>query len=88
MKQKQVIIIGGGASGMVAAIVAAREGAAVTLIEQKERLGKKILSTGNGRCNFTNAHMTEDCFRGDDKTVVKHVLSQFTHEDTLRFFSD
>ena len=88
MKQKQVIIIGGGASGMVAAIVVAREGAAVTLIEQKERLGKKILSTGNGRCNFTKAHMTEDCFHGDDKTVVKHVLSQFTHEDTLRFFSD
>ena len=88
MKQKRVIIIGGGASGMVAAIIAAREGAAVTLIEQKERLGKKILSTGNGRCNFTNSKMTTACFRGDDISIVDGVLSQFSHMDTLKFFQE
>ena len=53
MKTKRVIVVGGGASGLVAAIQAARGGAEVTVIEQKEKLGKKILSTGNGRCNLT-----------------------------------
>ena len=49
-----VTIIGGGASGLTAAITAASAGARVTLIEQNDRVGKKILSTGNGRCNYTN----------------------------------
>lgn len=88
MKKRKVIIVGGGASGMTAAISAAREGAEVTVIEQKERLGKKILSTGNGRCNLTNAHMTADCFRGDDTSIVSQVLGQFGYEETLRFFEE
>ena len=54
MKQRRVCVIGGGASGLIAAIFAAREGALVTLLEQNERLGKKLLATGNGRCNLTN----------------------------------
>ena len=48
MKKQHIVVIGGGASGIVAAITAAREGAIVTLLEQKDRIGKKILSTGNG----------------------------------------
>ena len=51
---RQVAVIGGGVAGMTAAVFAAESGAEVTIIEQKERVGKKILSTGNGRCNFTN----------------------------------
>ena len=51
MKNRTVGIIGGGASGLMAAISAARAGAQVTLIEHMDRVGKKILSTGNGRCN-------------------------------------
>ena len=51
---RDVIVVGGGASGLAAAIEAARGGCAVTLLEQKERTGKKILATGNGRCNLTN----------------------------------
>ena len=57
MKKRHVIIVGGGASGMVAAISAAREGAKVTIIEHQNKLGKKILSTGNGKCNLTNEYM-------------------------------
>ena len=85
-QKRKIAIVGGGASGMVAAIMAAREGASVTLFEQKERLGKKILSTGNGRCNYTNANMDISCFRGEELSIVEHVLRRFGTEDTLRFF--
>ena len=52
-----IAIIGGGACGMVAAITAAREGAHVTIYERNDRLGKKILATGNGKCNLSNRNM-------------------------------
>ena len=51
---RTVAVIGGGAAGMMAAVTASQNGADVILLEHKDRLGKKILSTGNGRCNFTN----------------------------------
>lgn len=86
MRQRHVIIVGGGAAGLVAAITAAKEGARVTLIEQKDRLGKKILSTGNGRCNLTNEYMNADCFRGDDTAIVSEVLEQFGYQETVEFF--
>lgn len=73
---------------MIAAITAARNGADVTIIEQKERLGKKILSTGNGRCNYTNARMDASFFRGEDISIVESVLSQFDANDTLQFFEE
>lgn len=86
MSTKRVIIVGGGASGLVAAIQAARGGGEVTIIEQKERLGKKILSTGNGKCNLTNEYMNLECFRGEDMSAVSKVLEHFGYEDTLSFF--
>ena len=86
MKKRQVIVVGGGASGMVAAITAAREGAEVTIIEHKSQLGKKILSTGNGKCNLTNTVMTTDCFRGENLSIVEQVLQQFGYRETLDFF--
>ena len=88
MRKRHVIIVGGGASGLAAAISAAREGAKVTLIEQKDRVGKKILSTGNGRCNLTNTYMEVECFRGDDVSIVSKVLDQFGYEETMRFFEE
>lgn len=88
MKSRHVIIVGGGASGLVAAIATARDGADVTIIEQKDRVGKKILSTGNGRCNLTNEYMNAECFRGDDTTIVPQVLKQFGYEETTFFFED
>ena len=86
MKAKNVIIVGGGASGLVAAISAARNGANVTIIEQKDRLGKKILSTGNGKCNLTNEYMEIECFRGDDTSIVSKVLDKFGYKETCQFF--
>ena len=62
MKEYDVIVVGGGAAGMMAAISAAKEGAEVALVEKNEKLGKKIYITGKGRCNLTNACETEDFF--------------------------
>ena len=59
MLQTDLIVIGGGASGMTAALSAAYAGARVLIIEHKERVGKKILSTGNGRCNLSNSSVSE-----------------------------
>lgn len=88
MKQRHVVVTGGGASGMVAAIAAARGGAKVTILEQKARIGKKILSTGNGKCNLTNEVMSDTCFRGDDTSIVSEVLAQFGYPETVQFFEE
>ncbi len=80
------IIIGGGAAGLMAAITAAENGAEVTILEHMPRVGKKILSTGNGKCNMTNLHMTADCYRCGVPEVPMRVIGKFPVEDTLRFF--
>ena len=80
-----VIIIGAGASGMMAAATAASKGASVALLEHKDDIGKKILATGNGRCNFTNTDMSVNRFHGS-KALIKNGLSQFDYADTIRFF--
>ena len=53
--ERRVLVIGGGAAGMMAALTAAERGCTVTLLEKNEKLGKKIYITGKGRCNYTNA---------------------------------
>lgn len=84
---QDIIVIGGGASGMTAAIAAARRGAAVTILEQNDIMGKKILSTGNGRCNLTNLDMKSAYYRGGSEEFVSQVLSGFTVADAFDFFS-
>ena len=80
-------IIGGGASGMIAAIAAAGQGAEVTVLESGDRIGRKILATGNGKCNFTNAKMDNNCFRSNTLADISPFLDKFGVEDTLNFFS-
>lgn len=80
-----VMVLGAGASGIMAAITAARHGARVLLLEQKEKIGKKILATGNGKCNFTNAKMELSAFRGN-QSMAEQILSQFGLAETLEFF--
>ncbi len=88
MAKNKVIIIGGGASGLVASIIAARQGAKVTILEHKNRVGKKILATGNGRCNLSNEIMTSSRFHSDTKNIFDSIYKQFNLEDTRDFFSD
>lgn len=84
--KKTVIVVGGGASGMAAAITAARGGASVTILEHTPRLGKKLLSTGNGKCNLTNLSMPKDAYRGTDRNIICQVLQKTGVEETLKFF--
>jgi len=81
-------IIGGGAAGMMAAITAARQGANVTVLERGERVGKKILVTGNGKCNLGNTCMDMEKYYGGDKAWIEEALHRFGTEDTIRFFRE
>ena len=83
---KKVLIIGGGASGLMAAIAAAEQGAKVTLLEKNKQTGKKLLVTGNGRCNFTNKDQKLEHYRSEAPEFVREALSQFSMGDTVRFF--
>ena len=83
-----IAVIGGGAAGMMAAIAAARRGADVTLIEQNKICGKKLLITGKGRCNITNACPTEDIFRNipTNPRFLYSAVYAFSNYDTVDFF--
>ncbi len=83
---RQIAVIGGGAAGMMAAIGAAGEGAAVTVYEKNDRVGKKILSTGNGRCNFSNEAMGAEFYHGSGKVLADEILSSFGVSQTKAFF--
>lgn len=88
MTDTDVAVIGGGAAGLMAAITAARCGVKTILIEHMDRVGKKILSTGNGKCNYTNAMQGVSCYRGENPAFVLSVFSQFGMEDTVQFFKE
>lgn len=84
--KKQIGVIGGGAAGMMAAITAAREGAQVTILERNDRVGRKILQTGNGKCNLGNRALSVECYHGGDPEGIGKVLERFDTEDTIHFF--
>lgn len=82
----RIAIIGGGASGLTAAIAAAERGAQVVIFEANERVGKKILSTGNGRCNMTNINADINHYHGEDPSFIHGAASVMWVDDTIRFF--
>lgn len=86
--QYDIAIIGGGAAGMVAAISAARAGAKVLILEHMDRIGKKILATGNGKCNYTNEDQAFEHYRGDHPEFILPVMEQFGFEETISFFEE
>ena len=87
---KEAIIIGGGAAGMTAAVFAARAGVKVTLLEAGDRVGKKLLRTGNGRCNLTNdgCRHPEGAYSGTDPCFADEVLRRFDIDETIKFWKD
>ena len=83
---KHIAVIGGGASGLVAAVSAARKGAFVTIYEKNSRLGKKILSTGNGRCNISNKNAGISNYHGNDVSFMADTVENFWVKETEEFF--
>ncbi len=88
--KKRVIVIGGGASGMMAAITAAENGADVTLLEKNDRLGKKILITGKGRCNVTTDKDTTEIISSfvHNGKFLYTALSSFSNQQVKYFFEE
>ena len=82
------IVLGAGPAGMMASITAASKGLRVCLLEHQDRVGKKILSTGNGKCNLTNLNISPDCFHSNSNADYFSVISKFMPEDIIECFKD
>lgn len=88
MAEYDTIIAGGGPAGMTAALSCARKGQRVLLIDRGERVGKKILVTGNGKCNLTNLRQSPECYRGENPERICGVLSAFGQQDAMELFHE
>lgn len=84
----KVAVIGGGAAGMMAAITAAENGAKVTVYERNDRVGKKILATGNGKCNFSNILMQPAFFHGKNVDAAWNIIQNFDEKKVITFFEN
>ncbi len=86
---KRILIVGGGAAGLAAALSAAsvNPSAQITVLEGLDRVGKKILATGNGRCNLTNARITPAHYHSSQPEALAPLISAMPTERTLSFFS-
>ena len=82
----KVIVIGGGASGMVSAIVAARRGGNVTILERNGSLGKKILVTGNGKCNYFNDDFDVKHYNSNNIDILSNIINDNNKKRVLYFF--
>jgi hypothetical protein len=80
--------MGGGASGMMAALTAAKSGGRVVIYEKNSRVGKKLLATGNGRCNITNTGCDAKNYHGESPGFAKAALDKFSADNTLEFFEN
>ena len=85
--KKKIAIIGGGASGLVCALIAAGQKNEITIIEKNKRAGRKILATGNGRCNITNVRINPSFYHGHHPSFVNYALRQFDNKEAERFFN-
>lgn len=84
----KVLVLGGGPAGMTAALAAARAGAEVLLLEQNERIGKKLLLTGNGKCNYTNLELDAARYDTDGPDFVRKLIKRYPPETIIRFLED
>ena len=83
---KDIIIIGGGASGLVAAIYASKAGRKVTILEKNKTCGKKILITGNGKCNYWNNDQSISHYHSNNKELLISILTEENKKEILKLF--
>src|SRR6056297_1294192 len=83
-----VVVIGAGAAGLMCAIAAGRRGRSVLVVDHANKVGKKILMSGGGRCNFTNMHSTPDNFLSANPHFCKSALSRYTPWDFIALVED
>lgn len=83
---REIFIVGAGASGLAAAVTAAGAGAKVCVAERMDKAGKKILATGNGKCNYTNRNISEACYRSENPAFISAFVRRCRWEDTVDFF--
>ena len=90
MKNENIVVIGGGPAGMMSSITASRSGSRVTLVEKNHILGKKLLLTGNGRCNFTNTADIETFLAkfGKNGRFLRNAYAAFPSSRLVKFFED
>ena len=88
MQKFRTLIIGGGASGIVAAISAKRKGDDAAICERMPRIGKKILVTGNGRCNLLNEKLDESFYNYSARTLVRSIFEKFGKDTIYKFFKE
>jgi predicted Rossmann fold flavoprotein len=88
LSKYSTIVIGGGASGICAAISTIRRGESVIICEKMPQLGKKILVTGNGRCNLLNDDMSEVNYNSNARHIVRTIFGKFGKSKTLDFFKE
>lgn len=84
----EIMVVGGGASGIMAAIAAKMAGADVAILEHTDKIGKKLLVTGNGRCNITNLLQKPEYYRGHNPEKAWDIITHFTEKDTMLFFKE
>lgn len=84
----KVLVLGGGPAGMTAALAAARAGAEVLLLEQNERIGKKLLLTGNGKCNYTNLELDVARYDTDSPDFVRELIKRYPPKTIIRFLEE
>ena len=87
-KKIKIAVIGGGAAGLTAAIKCAEKfgGKNVIILERQMNIGRKLLSTGNGRCNISNKNISPEHYHGD-KNIINSVLSEFSYKASKKFFA-
>lgn len=85
-KRSDILIVGGGAAGLIAAITAREANRKVTILERKDRILKKLLATGNGRCNYTNREIALRRYHGRDIEKIEPILQRFNSDAAIALF--